>query len=106
MTLSRKERIARPRVDMPERPAGERRWSFDEVNLGLSAQLAVLEAERCLMCTRPKCVDGCPVGIQIDEFIGLVAEGDFSAAAAVIQRDSSLPAICGRVCPQEEQCEG
>ena len=91
---------------MPERPAGERRWSFDEVNLGLSAQLAVLEAERCLMCTRPKCVDGCPVGIQIDEFIGLVAEGDFSAAAAVIQRDSSLPAICGRVCPQEEQCEG
>ncbi len=105
-TLSRRERMARPRTGMPEQEPGERRWNFDEVNLGLTAQLAILEAERCLMCTRPKCIEGCPVGIRIDEFIGKIADGDFGAAAAIIKEDNSLPAICGRVCPQEDQCEG
>jgi glutamate synthase (NADPH/NADH) small chain len=98
--------MERPRVQMPEQAAGERRWNFDEVNLGLTAQLAVLEAERCLMCTRPKCIEGCPVGIRIDDFVVHVAAGEFAEAAAVLKEDNSLPAICGRVCPQEDQCEG
>ena len=88
------------------RDAAVRARSFDEVNLGLTAQMAQLEAMRCLECKRPKCVEGCPVGIQIDEFVKLVAEGSIDAAAAVVQRDNLLPAICGRVCPQENQCEG
>jgi glutamate synthase (NADPH/NADH) small chain len=106
MTLSRKERMAIPRVRMPEQAPGDRRWNFDEVNLGLDAEMAVLEAQRCLMCKHPTCVDGCPVDIEIHEFIDHVASGDFAAAADVIARDNSLPAICGRVCPQEDQCEG
>jgi glutamate synthase (NADPH/NADH) small chain len=91
---------------MPERDPEERAGSFAEVNLGLTAQAARLEAMRCLECRRPVCIDGCPVGIQIDDFIGHVAAGDIDAAAAVIQEDNLLPAICGRVCPQENQCEG
>jgi glutamate synthase (NADPH/NADH) small chain len=91
---------------MPERVPGDRAHSFDEVNLGFTSQLAVLEAQRCLLCPRPKCVEGCPVGVRIDEFIRHVAAGDFGAAAATISADNSLPAICGRVCPQENQCEG
>jgi glutamate synthase (NADPH/NADH) small chain len=94
------------RTDMPERDADERSRSFDEVNLGFTAKMAQLEAMRCLECKQPKCVDGCPVGIEIDRFILLVAEGSIEAAAEVIQRDNLLPAICGRVCPQENQCEG
>jgi glutamate synthase (NADPH/NADH) small chain len=104
--LSRKERMRLPRTQMPARAPEERRSSFDEVNLGFTAQLAVLEAERCIQCPRPKCVEGCPVGVRIDDFVRLVAEGDFAAAAAVVKQDNSLPAICGRVCPQEYQCEG
>jgi glutamate synthase (NADPH/NADH) small chain len=104
--LSKKERMKRERVPMPERDAGERARSFAEVNLGFTAEMAKLEAMRCLECARPKCVEGCPVGIHIDEFVGHVAAGDIAAAAAVIQRDNLLPAICGRVCPQENQCEG
>jgi glutamate synthase (NADPH/NADH) small chain len=94
------------RVDMLERDSEERARSFDEVNLGFTAEMAKLEAMRCLECAKPKCVDGCPVGIQIDEFVKLVANGQIGAAAEVIQRDNLLPAICGRVCPQENQCEG
>jgi glutamate synthase (NADPH/NADH) small chain len=104
--LTKKERMQLDRIDMPERDATERARSFDEVNLGLTAKMAQLEAMRCLECKRPKCIDGCPVGIQIDEFVKLVAEGSIGAAAEVIQRDNLLPAICGRVCPQEKQCEG
>lgn len=103
---TRKERMAMPRTAMPERDPIARAASFEEVNLGFTEQLAMLEAQRCLRCPRPKCVDGCPVGVRIDEFIGLVAEGDFAGAAAVVKADNSLPAICGRVCPQEAQCEG
>jgi glutamate synthase (NADPH/NADH) small chain len=104
--LTRKERMAMPRVDMPERDADERAHAFTEVNLGLTAQFARLEAQRCLECRHPVCVAGCPVGVQIREFVHHVAEGDFDAAADVIAVDNALPAICGRVCPQEHQCEG
>ena len=94
------------RIDMPERDPALRARSFDEVNLGLTAQMARLEAMRCIECRRPTCVAGCPVGIHIDEFVLRVAEGDFAGAGAVIRNDNLLPAICGRVCPQEHQCEG
>ncbi len=104
--MTRKERMALPRVVMPEQEPGVRRVNFDEVNLGLMAEMAIREAERCLLCPKPKCVEGCPVNIQIHEFIALAAEGDFAGAIEVVKRDNSLPAICGRVCPQEEQCEG
>jgi glutamate synthase (NADPH/NADH) small chain len=104
--LTRKERMAMARVDMPERDAEVRARSFTEVNLGLTAQMARLEAMRCLECRRPTCIAGCPVGIRIDDFIVRVAEGDFAGAGEVIRNDNLLPAICGRVCPQEHQCEG
>ncbi len=104
--LSRKERMARPRQVIPAQTAEDRTGNFAEVNLGFTSGLAVLEAERCLRCPRPKCIDGCPVGVRIDEFIGLVADGKFDEAAKVVKIDNSLPAICGRVCPQEYQCEG
>ncbi len=104
--LTRKERMAMERTAMPERPGLERAASFDEVNLGYTDQLAVLEASRCLRCPHPSCVDGCPVGVRIDEFVIAVADGRFDDAAQVVSRDNSLPAVCGRVCPQESQCEG
>jgi glutamate synthase (NADPH/NADH) small chain len=106
MTLSKKERMHLDRIAMPERDAVERASSFEEVNLGLTAKMAQLEAMRCLECKRPKCVEGCPVGIQIDTFIIAVSQGRIDDAAAVIERDNLLPAVCGRVCPQENQCEG
>jgi len=104
--MSRRERMKLPRQDMPEQPADARARNFDEVNLGYEVEQAVAEAERCLMCARPTCVDGCPVGIEINEFVRLVAARRFDDAADVIDRDSLLPAVCGRVCPQEDQCEG
>ena len=104
--LTRRERMAMSREVMPEREASERQSNFEEVNLGLEPSQAILEARRCLMCRRPVCVDGCPVGVQIADFIGHVAEGNFDEAYNVIQQDNSLPAVCGRVCPQEDQCEG
>ena len=104
--LTRKERMAMARIEMPEQDAQARARSFDEVNLGLTAQMARLEAMRCLECKRPSCIAGCPVGIRIDEFIIRVAQGDFVGAGEVIRHDNLLPAICGRVCPQEHQCEG
>ncbi len=104
--LTKKERMTMERTPMPVREPGERATDFDEVNLGYHSGLAVLEASRCINCRRPTCVEGCPVGVRIDEFVSFVAEGDFAAAAEVIARDNSLPGICGRVCPQESQCEG
>lgn len=103
---SRKERMTQARTGMPERDPAERARDFSEVNLGFTSQLAVLEAQRCLMCPRPKCVEGCPVGIRIDRFIGHVAAGDFGSAGKVLDEDNLLAGICGRVCPQEHQCEG
>lgn len=98
------ERIGR--VAVPEQPAEVRAHNFDEVCLGYSAQHAQLEASRCLHCKNPRCVAACPVGVKIPEFIAEVKAGDFAKAADVIAIDSSLPAVCGRVCPQETQCEG
>jgi glutamate synthase (NADPH/NADH) small chain len=103
--MEKKDRMKIPRQKMPEQEPDMRRENFHEVNLGLTAEMAKLEALRCLQCPKPKCVDGCPVGIQISDFIGLVAEGKFDEAVKVVKRDNLLPAICGRVCPQEEQCE-
>lgn len=91
---------------MGERPVGERIHDFSEVDCGLSADEAVAEAERCLQCRTPSCVKGCPVGIDIPAFVALIAQRDFPGAIRVIKDDNLLPAICGRVCPQETQCEG
>jgi glutamate synthase (NADPH/NADH) small chain len=97
--------MAIPRQQMPQRDGIERSRDFKEVNLGLAEQVAIREAQRCLQCKNPKCVEGCPVGIDIPGFAKLVAEGDFLAAAELIRRDNDLPAVTGRVCPQEIQCE-
>jgi glutamate synthase (NADPH/NADH) small chain len=104
--LTKRERMKMDRTEMPMRDAGHRATDFDEVNLGYTSAMAVLEASRCLECKRPVCIDGCPVGIQIDDFIRHVAQGDIASAAAVIHKDNLFAAICGRVCPQESQCEG
>lgn len=93
------------RPKMPQRPVQERIRDFFEVPLGLSEDAAVMEARRCLQCRKPSCVRGCPVEIDIPGFIGLLARGRFDEAIAKIKEKNSLPAICGRVCPQEDQCE-
>ncbi|MCE1190417.1 MAG: NADPH-dependent glutamate synthase [Ignavibacteria bacterium] len=103
--LSKKDRMKIPRQAMPEQEPGIRNANFKEVNLGFTEELAVMEAMRCLQCPKPVCVEGCPVGVKIKDFISLVAERDFAGAAAKIKEDNVLPAVCGRVCPQEEQCE-
>ncbi len=90
---------------MPSQEPSVRRRNFDEVALGYTAEQAVDEAKRCLNCKNKPCVGGCPVGIDIPAFIALVAQADFEGAYRVITRTSSLPAVCGRVCPQETQCE-
>lgn len=91
---------------MPEQDPVVRSQNFDEVALGYTAEMAVDEAKRCLNCADPACRTGCPVQVRIPEFIARVAEGDFDAAYEVITSTNSLPAVCGRVCPQEKQCEG
>ncbi|MBQ1874293.1 MAG: bifunctional dihydroorotate dehydrogenase B NAD binding subunit/NADPH-dependent glutamate synthase [Paludibacteraceae bacterium] len=101
-----KDRVAIPRVRMPELDPKVRAKSLhDEVNQGLSFEQAVTEAHRCLNCPKPTCVEGCPVNINIPGFIKQVEKGDIQAAAGVIAESSTLPAVCGRVCPQEKQCE-
>ena len=103
--LSKKDRMKIPRQPMPEQDSNVRKSNFKEVNLGFTEELARMEALRCLQCPKPVCIDGCPVGVNIKDFISLVSVGDFLGAAAKIKEDNMLPAICGRVCPQEEQCE-
>ena len=98
------ERI--PRVPVRELDPKVRAHNFEEVCYGYNLEEAMLEASRCLHCKNPRCVTACPVSIKIPEFIAKVKEGDIQGAAAIIGEDSSLPAVCGRVCPQETQCEG
>jgi len=100
----KKEKV--PRQKMPEQPAQVRRRNFNEVPLGLDEEVAVKEAERCLQCKNPSCVQGCPVGIDIPGFISLIKQKEFTKSIRHIWKSNSLPAVCGRVCPQESQCEG
>ena len=95
-----------PRVPVREQDPKVRATNFEEVCYGYNVEEATLEASRCLNCKNPRCVAACPVNIRIPDFIHQVVEGNFAAAAAVISEDSSLPSVCGRVCPQESQCEG
>jgi len=92
-------------VPMPKQTAAVRRRNFDEVALGYSEEQAIEEAGRCIQCKKPGCMKGCPVEVNIPEFIGAIREGDMPEAARIIKSTNSLPAICGRVCPQETQCE-
>jgi len=101
-----KDRVAIPRVKMPElRPEVRVKSLHEEVNQGLTFEQAITESHRCLNCKNPTCVQGCPVNINIPGFIKTLEKGDILGAAAIIKESSSLPAVCGRVCPQEKQCE-
>ncbi len=104
-SLPVKERMKTGRLRMPERPPGVRNRDFKEVNLGLTPEMAREEARRCLDCANPQCVTGCPVGIDIPNFIKLIEAGRFLEAAWALKETNVLPSICGRVCPQESQCE-
>ena len=95
-----------PRQHMPEQPPLLRATNFTEVNLGYSEELARQEALRCLECAKPACTNDCPVGVKVKDFVQLIVAGDFMGAAAKIREDNVLPAITGRVCPQEDHCEG
>ena len=101
-----KARMKMPRQHMLEQPAQLRATNFTEVNLGYSTELARQEALRCVECAKPACTDKCPVGVKVREFVQLIVAGDFMGAAAKIREDNVLPAITGRVCPQEDHCEG
>ena len=103
--LTPKERMAIERVEMPACDAEVRSHNFAEVNLGLSLEQAMQEARRCLQCPGRNCVAGCPVHVSIPEFIDALARGNLPEAARTLQHNNALPAVCGRVCPQEEQCE-
>jgi glutamate synthase (NADPH) small chain len=104
--LTPKERMAIDRVKMREQDAEARSRNFEEVNQGLDEDTAVLEAQRCLQCKKKNCVEGCPVGVRIPEFLEAIANREFEQAAEILRVDNALPATTGRVCPQEVQCEG
>ncbi len=101
----KKEKVKVPRQKMPEQEPKVRARNFDEVPFGYTPELAQLEASRCLQCKKPKCIEGCPVEVEIPAFVKLISEGDFAGAARKLKMRNSLPAVCGRVCPQEDQCE-
>jgi glutamate synthase (NADPH/NADH) small chain len=103
--LSTKDRSKIERVKMPERPPMERNRDFNEVPVGLSAEQAMNEASRCLDCPTPTCISGCPVNINIPGFIKEIERGEFLESTKVLKKTNALPAVCGRVCPQETQCE-
>ena len=100
-----KERVDIPRVKMSELNAEYRSRNHEEVNLGLTAEQALLEAQRCLDCLHPTCISGCPVAVNIPKFVKNIERGEFLEAAKALKETSALPAVCGRVCPQEKQCE-
>lgn len=105
-SMKPKERTAIERVTMPElEPSYRITTRYEEVNKGLTKEMALVEAKRCLDCAKPTCVEGCPVNIDIPSFIKNIERGQFLAAAKVLKNTSALPAVCGRVCPQEKQCE-
>lgn len=106
METKKPKKVIAPRVDMPCQPADVRNKNFTEVALGYTREMAIAEASRCIQCKNPKCVEGCPVEVPIKEFISYVVRGDMDSAYRVIKSTNSLPAVCGRVCPQEVQCEG
>jgi len=103
--LKNKDRVAIPRVKMPELDAKYRSRCYEEVNLGLTLEQAMLESKRCLDCPEPHCIEGCPVEINIPQFIKNIERNEILEAAKTLKATSSLPAVCGRVCPQEKQCE-
>lgn len=103
--LSMKERLALGRVHMPELDAAVRSRNFEEVNRGLGLAEAVQEAKRCIQCKHRPCVEGCPVGVSIPEFLDALAAENLPESVRILQGDNALPAVCGRVCPQETQCE-
>ena len=103
--MAEKIKLNLNRVPMPKQTAAVRRRNFNEVALGYSEEQAIEEAGRCIQCKKPGCMKGCPVEVNIPEFIGAIREGDMPEAARIIKSTNSLPAICGRVCPQETQCE-
>lgn len=104
--MDMKSRMALDRTPMPTRLPQERIKSFEEVALGYTKEDAVREAQRCIQCKTRPCVKGCPVGIQIPEFIAAIEQEDFQKAYEILSKDTVIPAVCGRVCPQESQCEG
>ena len=104
--LTNKDRMAIPQQEMPVREPLSRAREMKEVAMGYTAEQAIVEANRCLQCKNRPCVSGCPVNIQIPEFLAEITKGDFKAAVDVIKQTNLLPAICGRVCPQEKQCQG
>jgi len=99
------EEKRKTKVPMPERPPQERIRDFNEVALGYTLEQAIEEASRCFQCVEPGCISGCPVEINIPEFIKCIKEKQLEKAIQIIKERNSLPAICGRVCPQETQCE-
>ncbi len=103
--IKAKERTLKPRTEMIEQEPLERIKNFAEVNQGLTPEMAIAEAQRCLDCPDPTCVDGCPVNINIPKFVKKIESNDFEGAIQVIKESNTLPAVCGRVCPQEQQCE-
>jgi len=103
--MAEKEKKKVPRQKMPEQEPKVRARNFNEVPFGYTPELAQLEASRCLQCKKPKCIEGCPVEVEIPAFVKLILDGDFVGAARKLKERNALPAVCGRVCPQEDQCE-
>jgi len=104
--MTKQERMKIKRQDMPVQNSNERRGNFEEVALGFTKELALKEAERCLQCKKPKCIEGCPVGVLIPQFIKALRENNIEDSIKIMKIKNNLPAVCGRVCPQENQCEG
>src|ERR1039458_10534137 len=105
-SLPLKDRMKISRIPMPELDPQVRSRNFQEVNVGLETAAALTEATRCIACAKPGCVLHCPVGVKIKDVVALIYAGDFLAAAAKLREDNALPAVTGRICPQENQCEG